>query len=163
MDHSARDHPMTADQGWITLRTEKQAAGAAINPALLQQTIQLRDPQTALRRRRTRSPLPSAESTRGSAPTVAEYWANLVANRRMWHEAGVQAEQLGADCRETLQLLLGVGEAGLHFLDEADCAEVGMPFLEGEADAARAFPWEFVIANATKPKRGNLPATVIVR
>jgi hypothetical protein len=92
---------------------------------------------------------------------VVERWANLVANRRMWREAGVDTQKLPEECRQQLRDF-GLDENHLHTLDTADYVEVSIPFVrQEEGGAARDFPWEFVIGTATKAARGDRPITII--
>jgi hypothetical protein len=150
-------------ENWIVLRADKQAVLPSIDPARLDMPIQLSEAPSTQRRRKQRSPISPWQSTRSVPATVVEYWSNLVANRQMWNEAGVDVGQLAHQCRETLRILLEVDEGGLQSLDAAVCVEVSIPFRSDEPDAARAFPWEFVITNATKLNRGNLQATIVLR
>lgn len=92
---------------------------------------------------------------------VVERWANLVANRRMWREAGVDTQKLPEECRQQLQDF-GLDQNHLQTLDTADYVEVSIPFVrQEEGRAARDFPWEFVIGTATKTARGDRPITII--
>lgn len=146
--------------GHVILRTEKNAPEIPIEPSRLCEPMPASEPRSARRRRQGTSPIPYVDSTRGVPITVVEHWANLVANRRMWGEAGVKTNELADQCRQQLRDF-GVDESSLQTLDKADCVEVSIPFVSDERDAARDFPWEFVIASATKEARRNGPITVV--
>uniref|UniRef100_UPI00097CB514 hypothetical protein n=1 Tax=Pelomonas sp. KK5 TaxID=1855730 RepID=UPI00097CB514 len=88
-------------------------------------------------------------------------WSYVLRNRQRWLAKGGANRAHEADAVQTLADF-GVDEAALTLLAAAPCVVVRMPYRrEGEGWEGRVFPWEYVIAAATRQLRAGRPCTVL--
>lgn len=93
-------------------------------------------------------------------------WTYLLRSRQRWLRDPKVRGQHQADAAETLRIL-GLGPDELHALGEAQMLVVRVPFThEAVCWEGRIFPWEYVLAAATREQRraaaeGPKPLTVI--
>ncbi|HEV6964387.1 hypothetical protein, partial [Roseateles sp.] len=112
-------------------------------------------------------PLASVDlRSRQSMAQQALRWTYVLRSRQRWVRDAKVREQHQADARDTLKLL-GLSAAQLQALGEASTLVVRVPYQhEALCWEGRIFPWEYVLAAATREQRraaaeGPLPMTVI--
>lgn len=90
-------------------------------------------------------------------------WSYALRNRERWNtQSDAVREQQAAMTK--LALSLGITEEDLAAIVEAGIVEVDVPWThEGQDWELRVFPWEFLIATATRERRagGEQPLTVV--
>lgn len=99
-------------------------------------------------------PLASVDQrSRQSMAQQALRWTYVLRSRQRWVRDAKAREQHQADARETLQIL-GLDAAALQALGEASTLVVRVPFQhEALCWEGRIFPWEYVLAAATRDQR----------
>lgn len=112
-------------------------------------------------------PLASVDlRSRQSMAQQALRWTYVLRSRQRWVRDAKVREQHQLDAAETLKLL-GLNTAALKALGEADTLVVRVPYRhEALLWEGRIFPWEYVLAAATREQRraaaeGPQPLTVI--
>ena len=104
--------------------------------------------------------------SRQSLAREALRWTYVLRSRQRWVHDALVREQHQADARDTLAQL-GVGPTELQALARASTLVVRVPYQhEAVGWEARAFPWEYVLAAATREQRRGpagrpTPLTVI--
>ncbi|RZL35315.1 MAG: hypothetical protein EOP35_14690 [Rubrivivax sp.] len=104
--------------------------------------------------------------SRQSMAQQALRWTYVLRSRQRWVRDAKVREQHQAEAAQTLRIL-GLGPAELRALGEADTLVVRVPFThEAIYWEGRVFPWEYVLAAATREQRraaagGPRPFTVI--
>lgn len=107
------------------------------------------------------------ESSRQTMARQALRWTYVLRSRQRWLRDAKAREQHQADARETLTEHLGLSAAELKALGTATRLVVRVPYRhEALLWEGRVFPWEYVLAAATREQRraaasGPLPLTVI--
>lgn len=132
VDASRAAHPTTGDPATVVLRTPKRP-------------IQLQTTAPAV-----------------NLAQAAMQWTYVVRSRQRWSSTETTANQQARAAADLLQEL-GVDADALADLARAGMVEVSTKWLGSEETdwAARIFPWEYVIAGATRSLRGDLPLTVM--
>lgn len=93
------------------------------------------------------------ERSRQSMAQQALRWTYVLRSRQRWVRDAKAREQHQADARETLKLL-GLSVAEIQALGEASTLVVRVPFQhEALCWEGRIFPWEYVLAAATREQR----------
>jgi hypothetical protein len=110
-------------------------------------------------------PLASVDArSRQSMAQQALRWTYLLRSRQRWLRDAKVREQHQLDAAATLELL-GLGAGELKALGDADTLVVRVPYRhEVLCWEGRVFPWEYVLAAATREQRradGDKPLTVI--
>ena len=82
-------------------------------------------------------------------PEVTQEMRQRLLNRALWREVPSAADLIGRRCAELLSSL-HFPEDRLQRLGESGVIEVSLP---GDRPEVMAFPWEFVLAEATRPFR----------
>ncbi|MEO6277608.1 hypothetical protein [Roseateles sp.] len=106
------------------------------------------------------------QRSRQSMAQQALRWTYVLRSRQRWLRDAKVRDQHQADAAETLRIL-GLGPAELQALGEADTLVVRVPYThEAICWEGRIFPWEYVLAAATREQRraaadGPKPLTVI--
>jgi hypothetical protein len=91
---------------------------------------------------------------------AAMEWTYVVRNRQRWRTEDKSATSINDRARKQL-MDLGLPANTLPIIAECGVVEVVVPFLEEKSGwEARIFPWEFVIASATRELRQGRPLTV---
>lgn len=95
-------------------------------------------------------------------PRLAMQWTYVVRSRQRWSTAPDSAERQAKAASEIL-IDLGVDEATQADIAQAGMVEVAIPWQgdEGSGWAERIFPWEYLIAGATRSLRHGQPLSVI--
>lgn len=92
---------------------------------------------------------------------IAKDWRYILGNRSRWTSQAVARAQVQQKCESTL-LKLGIDRGTLKRLADASLVEVSIPHCHcGTFAAARDFPWEHLIAGATKAFRGPSPILIV--
>lgn len=113
-------------------------------------------------------PLASVDpGSRQSMARQALRWTYLLRSRQRWVGDAKVREQHQAEARETLKLL-GLSEAQLQALGDAATLVVRVPYQhEALCWEGRIFPWEYVLAAATREQRraaaGGPRAMTVIR
>lgn len=91
---------------------------------------------------------------------AAMEWTYVVRNRSRWRSAAARSASLEARA-QTLLDGWGLHAAALDAIASTGVVEVAIPYAR-EADGweQRIFPWEFVLAAATRERRNGAPLTV---
>jgi hypothetical protein len=90
-------------------------------------------------------------------------WTYVLRNRERWAALPVTAKQHGQRSRELL-VKLGLSDADLLAIANDRAVEVAIPYTtENDGWEARIFPWEYMIAAATREVRRGEPVTVMRR
>jgi hypothetical protein len=96
-----------------------------------------------------------------SLARAAMEWTYTVRSRQRWSTVPDAADQQGHEAAELLGTF-GIKESELAAIARADVVEVSTPWKGQETGwEARIFPWEFVLAVATRGLRGGAPFTVM--
>ena len=133
----------------------KTAAGNAEGVA----AISFRTPSSLFPLRPGASP---AEATR-QLQRAAMQWTYILRNRERWAALPVSVKNQ-ADRARRLLWSLGLSDADLQTMAADRIVEVAIPYVSEAAGwEARIFPWEFVIAAATREARHGEPITVMRR
>jgi hypothetical protein len=94
---------------------------------------------------------------------AAMRWTYILRNRERWAALPVSAKNQAGRARELLESL-GLSDADLQTIASDRIVEVAVPFAsETDGWEARIFPWEFVLAGATRDARQGEPLTVMRR
>lgn len=112
----------------------------------------------------------SFDPPKGPAAATAElqraamHWSYVVRNRKRWAGLPVSVANQTERARSLLTTQLGLAESDLNAIAADGIVEVEIPFM-GEASGweARIFPWEFVLASATREARHGKPLSVMRR
>jgi len=103
-----------------------------------------------------------AEATR-QLQRAAMQWSYVLRNRERWAALPVTVKNQ-ADRARALLTSLGLTDANLQRIAADRIVEVAIPFgSEADGWEARIFPWEFVLAGATREARHGEPLTVMRR
>jgi hypothetical protein len=102
------------------------------------------------------------------AAAVAKYlqsqamrWNYVLRNRERWTALPKFAETQAEDAADTLKQL-GLSEQSIEVIAKEQLVEVEIPFSSEEAGwEARIFPWEFILAGATRKARHGNALTVL--
>lgn len=90
-------------------------------------------------------------------------WTYVLRNRERWAALPVSAKHQAERARALLSEL-GMSDADLHTIATERIVEVAVPFASEEENwEARVFPWEFVLAGATREARHGEALTVMRR
>lgn len=109
--------------------------------------------------------LPEGEDPHGWRPPglarEAMRWSYVLRSRERWRDSPAVRERHQIDAVATLNGF-GLDAADLRALANAGQVVVELPYdSEGVGWEGRIFPWEFVIASATRALRGGAPLTVM--
>jgi hypothetical protein len=92
---------------------------------------------------------------------AAMQWTYILRNRERWSTLPEAAKEQGERARRLL-LRLGITPGCLDAVAAEGSAEVVVPYLtEEEAWEARIFPWEYLLAAATREQRAGRPLTIV--
>ncbi len=93
----------------------------------------------------------------------AMQWTYRLRNRLRWKDSTESRRRLAQQSVDSL-VSLGISEADLTVLAQASLIEVTVPWLpKGDPWEARVFPWEFMLASATRRKGRSGPLLVVRR
>ena len=122
------------------------------------------DSGLALRTPRARFPIAfrgDREDWERRFQNAAMRWTYIIRNRERWNDLPSTAQEQGQRALNDL-LGLGVPEAALDSIALEGIAEVIIPFeSEDKGWEARIFPWEYLVAGATRQRRQGKPLTVV--
>lgn len=138
-------------------RAKAPAAGDPDEP--ITQHIVLRTPTKAF------SFNPSADPERGPREfqRAAMQWTYVVRNRERWSGLPPSAKKQADRAGELLKRL-GLPETAIETIAADRLVEVAIPFrIEADGWEARIFPWEFILAGATREARRGEALTVVRR
>jgi hypothetical protein len=92
---------------------------------------------------------------------AAMRWTYIIRNRERWNDVASSTQEQGQRAHRDL-LGLGVPEQALDSIAREGLVEVVIPFESEDVGwEARIFPWEYVIAGATRQRRQGQPLTVV--
>jgi hypothetical protein len=90
-------------------------------------------------------------------------WTYILRNRERWEALPESVKTQAGQARKMLESF-GLTDADLQTIATDRIVEVEVPFVSETADwEARIFPWEFVLAGATREARHGEPLTVMRR
>jgi hypothetical protein len=107
-----------------------------------------------------RTPADNFQLLPNAPARLAFYWSYVVRSRGRWQEDKKVRNDLIDEAKSRFREL-GLGESQLTKIAAAGIVEVGMPFADQtQGWAPRILPWEFLLAEATRPYRNN-PLVVV--
>ena len=93
----------------------------------------------------------------------AKEWNYRLRDRRRWSTRGAGVSELRTDARKFITEL-GITEAVFERAARARIVQVDLPAGQNPANVAlRRLPWEYLLASATRPQRGELAPFTVVR
>ncbi len=105
---------------------------------------------------------PIAASRERVLQQAAMQWSYKARHRARWADHRAARDELGKEAVATFTQL-GVDRRALAAVARAEIVEIEIPYVRESVNwAARVFPWEFVLAVATRKERGER-ALIVVR